>query len=362
MVNFNYSSREVTVKIVYYGPGLCGKTTSLQHIYDTIPGPKKGKMVSLATQTDRTLFFDFLPIELGKIKGLSTKIQLYTVPGQVFYDSTRKLVLKGADGVVFVADSQIDMVQANLDSFENLELNLKGSGLELSKIPHVIQYNKRDLKNIATVKELNESLNKYNAPYFPTSAVTGEGVHEALRAVIKEVLSDISKKYNLEMDEMLLEEKKELHKEKPKKEQSIVSEVSGDDITSEEEVNLSEIPFPEEFSEDLEEIDDNDIDELEEIDSLEEEFDEVKENKQISNSKPKEKENEIEQSLESIEIPENPKRELDLPDIEVFPGTLQHVDGNHYHIPMTIVLNEDIDLDSFKLTLDFNFKKMYKKN
>lgn len=347
MVNFNYSSREVTVKIVYYGPGLCGKTTSLQHIYDTIPQPKKGKMVSLATQTDRTLFFDFLPIELGKIKGLSTKIQLYTVPGQVFYDSTRKLVLKGADGVVFVADSQNDMIQANIDSFENLKLNLQGSGLDLKKTPHVIQFNKRDLKNIASIKQLNESLNRYNAPYFPTSAVTGEGVHEALRAVIKEVLSDIAKKYNLELDEMLFEENQLVKELKEKERIRIVSEVSGDDIASGDSVNLSEIPFPEEFSEDLEEID-----ALDEIEALDE-IDELNE--------PDTREEKFPQSMESIEIPLNPKGELDLPDIEVFPGSLQHVDGNHYHIPMTIVLNEEVDINSLKLTIDLNFKKMLKR-
>jgi len=342
MVNFNYSSREVTVKIVYYGPGLCGKTTSLQHIYDTIPQPKKGKMVSLATQTDRTLFFDFLPIELGKIKGLNTKIQLYTVPGQVFYDSTRKLVLKGADGVVFVADSQTDMMQANVESFENLQLNLKGLGLDLAKLPHVIQYNKRDLKNIAPIEELDKSINKFNAPYFATSAVTGEGVHEALRAAIKLVLSDIANKYNLELDEMLIEEKKQSKQSEDFEAKPSVSEVSEDDLSPDDSVSLSEIPFPEEFSEDLEEIE-----ELEEIA-------EIEENTKIEENVP--------ESLESIEVPESKERELDLPNIEIFPGTVQHVDGNHYHIPMTIVINEDVDLNSLKLTVDLNFKKMMKRD
>ncbi len=170
MVNFNYTSREVTVKIVYYGPGLCGKTTSLQHIYKHIPRSKKGKMVSLATQTDRTLFFDFLPIELGQIKGLNTKIQLYTVPGQVFYDATRKLVLKGADGIVFVADSQKDMLQANIDSFGNLISNLRMLGFELKELPHVMQYNKRDLDNILAVKNLNKEVNQFNVPHLHGSS------------------------------------------------------------------------------------------------------------------------------------------------------------------------------------------------
>jgi signal recognition particle receptor subunit beta len=343
MVNFNYSSREVTVKIVYYGPGLCGKTTSLQHIYDTIPQPKKGKMVSLATQTDRTLFFDFLPIELGKIKGLNTKIQLYTVPGQVFYDSTRKLVLKGADGVVFVADSQTDMMQANIESFENLMLNLQGLGLDLAKLPHVIQYNKRDLKNIAPIDELDKAINKFKAPYFATSAVTGEGVHEALRTVIKLVLSDIANKYNLELDEMLVEEKKQSQQSEDFETKPPVSEVSEDDLSPDDSVSLSEIPFPEEFSEDLEEIE-----ELEELEEIKEET--------------KKEEEPVPASLESVEVPENKERELDLPNIEVFPGTVQHVDGNHYHIPMTIVINEDIDLNSLKLTVDLNFKKMMKRD
>jgi hypothetical protein len=148
MVLFNYATKELTAKVVYYGPGLCGKTTNLQYIYDTLPSQAKGKMLSLATKTDRTLFFDFLPIDLGTIRGMKTKIQLYTVPGQVFYDTTRKLVLKGADGVVFVADSQKAMADANLDSFENLITNLGEQNIKLDSMPHVIQFNKRDMKNI----------------------------------------------------------------------------------------------------------------------------------------------------------------------------------------------------------------------
>src|SRR5512138_3136711 len=141
MVLFNYSTKELTAKVVYYGPGLCGKTTNLQWIHEKLPIKNKGKMLSLATETDRTLFFDFLPIELGAIRGMKTKIQLYTVPGQVFYDATRKLVLKGADGVVFVADSQKEMMDSNLDSWQNFEANLKENGLDIHTIPLVIQYN-----------------------------------------------------------------------------------------------------------------------------------------------------------------------------------------------------------------------------
>src|SRR2546427_12711869 len=152
MVLFNYTTKELTAKIVYYGPGLCGKTTNLQFIYDSLPGHvKKGKMLSLATKTDRTLFFDFLPIDLGEIRGMKTRIQLYTVPGQVFYNETRRLVLKGADGVVFVADSQKQMMEANLDSFRNLDENVRVHSMKLLEMPLVLQYNKRDLPNLAPI-------------------------------------------------------------------------------------------------------------------------------------------------------------------------------------------------------------------
>ncbi len=198
MVLFNYATKELTAKVVYYGPGLCGKTTNLQHIYDTLPGNAKGKMLSLATKTDRTLFFDFLPIDLGTIRGMKTKIQLYTVPGQVFYDTTRKLVLKGADGVVFVADSQEPMVDANIDSFENLITNLKEQNLDIRNMPHVIQFNKRDMKNALPVPDLNERINRFNVPYFEAVAPRGDGVFETLKAISKLVLKNLGKKYGLE--------------------------------------------------------------------------------------------------------------------------------------------------------------------
>lgn len=198
MVLFNYATRELTAKVVYYGPGLCGKTTNLQYIYDTLPGNSKGKMLSLATKTDRTLFFDFLPIDLGSIRGMKTKIQLYTVPGQVFYDTTRKLVLKGADGVVFVADSQSVMLDANIDSFENLITNLREQNLDIENMPHVIQYNKRDMKNIMDVEDLEKEVNKYGMPYFEAVAPEGVGVFETLKGISKLVLNSLSKKYGLE--------------------------------------------------------------------------------------------------------------------------------------------------------------------
>ncbi len=199
MVLFNYSTRELTAKIVYYGPGLCGKTTNLQYIYDSLPdNVKKGKMLSLATKTDRTLFFDFLPIELGMIRGMKTRVQLYTVPGQVFYNSTRKLVLKGADGVVFVADSQSKMLEANGESYKNLEDNLREMGIHIEEIPLVMQFNKRDLPNLASIEEMNTQINRHNAPFYESVATTGIGVEDTLKAITKLVLNNLAAKYRLE--------------------------------------------------------------------------------------------------------------------------------------------------------------------
>jgi hypothetical protein len=195
MVLFNYATKELTAKIVYYGPGLCGKTTNLQFIHQNLPDTVKGKMLSLATKTDRTLFFDFLPLDLGEIRGMKTRVQLYTVPGQVFYNETRKLVLKGVDGVVFVADSQQDMLGPNVESFKNLEDNLKGHGLKLSELPHVIQFNKRDLPKLSDIEELNSAVNKYNAPFYESVATTGIGVKDTLNAITKLVLLHLTKKY-----------------------------------------------------------------------------------------------------------------------------------------------------------------------
>jgi signal recognition particle receptor subunit beta len=199
MVLFNYSTRELTAKIVYYGPGLCGKTTNLQYVYGSLPEDvKKGKMLSLATKTDRTLFFDFLPIDLGTIRGMKTRIQLYTVPGQVFYNSTRKLVLKGADGVVFVADSQSRMAEANIESYRNLEENLREMGIKIDEIPLVMQFNKRDLPNLASVEEMNTRINRHNAPFYESVAMTGIGVEDTLKAITKLVLSKLSTKYSVQ--------------------------------------------------------------------------------------------------------------------------------------------------------------------
>lgn len=184
----NYSSREINCKIVFYGPGLGGKTTNLQYIYDKTNPDTKGKMISLATETERTLFFDFLPLALGTIRGFKTRFHLYTVPGQVFYDASRKLILKGVDGVVFVADSQLERMDANIESVDNLKENLMEQGYDLANIPYVVQYNKRDLDNIATIDELQRSLNPMNVPWFEAVAPEGPGVFETLKAVAKQVL------------------------------------------------------------------------------------------------------------------------------------------------------------------------------
>lgn len=194
MVFFNYSTMQMTAKVVYYGPGLCGKTTNLQYIYGHTATDSRGEMVSLETETDRTLFFDLLPIDVGNIGGFSTRIQLYTVPGQVFYNTTRKLVLKGVDGVVFVADSQRPMIQANIDSFKNLEENLAEMGLALDSIPVVLQYNKRDLPDVLPVDELNRALNPRGLPHFESSAVSGQGVFETLKGISKLTLLSLKKR------------------------------------------------------------------------------------------------------------------------------------------------------------------------
>jgi signal recognition particle receptor subunit beta len=203
MVLFNYATKEITAKIVYYGPGLCGKTTNLQFVYDSLPSNNKSKMLSLATKTDRTLFFDFLPLDLGKIRGMRTKLQLYTVPGQVYYNSTRQLVLKGADGIVFVADSQDHATDANLESLQNLEDNLKRQGVRIREIPLVMQFNKRDLPNALPVPELEAEVNKLGVPHFESVATTGLGVEETLKGVTQLVLQHLIKKYGLEGSEPL---------------------------------------------------------------------------------------------------------------------------------------------------------------
>jgi signal recognition particle receptor subunit beta len=184
----NHLAKEINCKIVYYGPGLCGKTANVQHIFEATRPDAKGKMISLATESDRTLFFDFLPIDLGSIKGYKVRFHLYTVPGQVFYDASRKLVLRGADGIVFVADSQGNRSEANVESVENLALNLAEYGQSLTHVPFVVQYNKRDLADVMTIADMRAQLNPLGVPDFEAAAPKGVGVFETLKGLSRLVL------------------------------------------------------------------------------------------------------------------------------------------------------------------------------
>lgn len=199
MAFFNYVTKEITLKVVYYGPGLSGKTTNLQHLYSVLDPSSRGKFISLATESDRTLFFDFLPVELGKIKDFSVRFQLYTVPGQIRYNATRKLVLKGADAVVFVADSQRDLKEQNLESLANMRENLLSNNVNPDEIPVVIQYNKRDLPHVLPIEELRSDLNKKDYQDIEAVAVDGKGVEETFRLVTKILLKDIIKKHKVEI-------------------------------------------------------------------------------------------------------------------------------------------------------------------
>ena len=190
----NYAAREINVKIVFYGPGLGGKTTNLQYIYERSSPQQKGKLISLATETDRTLFFDFLPLDLGSVRGFKTRFHLYTVPGQVFYDASRKLILKGVDGVVFVADSQEARMDANSESLRNLDENLRENGFDLRTIPYVLQLNKRDLPSAVPVDEMYRVLNLKSEPTFEAIATQGMGVFETLKAVAKQVLYELRRR------------------------------------------------------------------------------------------------------------------------------------------------------------------------
>lgn len=194
MASINYALKEISCKIVYYGPGMCGKTTNLQFIHQRTMQEKRGNMVSLATPGERTLFFDFLPLEASQIHGFRTKFQLYTVPGQVMYNSTRKLVLRGADGIIFVCDSQWEKMRGNLESFHNLISNLSSYGYSLESTPYVVQYNKRDLPNIAPIEYMQYVVNPRQVPSFESIAIHGNGVFESLNAACTMVLAHLSQK------------------------------------------------------------------------------------------------------------------------------------------------------------------------
>lgn len=192
----NYHTKEINCKIVYYGPGIGGKTTNIQYIYQKTAASQKGNMVNLSTENERTLFFDFLPLDLGEIRGFKTRFHLYTVPGQVFYEASRKLILRGVDGVIFVADSQVERMEANIDSYRDLEKNLKEQGYDLEKLPFVMQWNKRDLPNISSVKDLSEKLNPRKVPEFEAVATRGVGVFETLKMLSKQVLLNLKGGFN----------------------------------------------------------------------------------------------------------------------------------------------------------------------
>lgn len=199
MAFFNYVTKEITLKVVYYGPGLSGKTTNLQYLYSVLDPSQKGKFISLSTESDRTLFFDFLPVDLGKIRDFSLRFQLYTVPGQIRYNATRRLVLKGADAVVFVADSQKEMREQNIESLNNMKENLISNNIDPDSIPVVLQYNKRDLPNLLSINDLNRDLNKKGYPYLEAEALNGKGVKETFELITRLLLKDISKKHKIDI-------------------------------------------------------------------------------------------------------------------------------------------------------------------
>jgi signal recognition particle receptor subunit beta len=200
MALFNYTAKEITLKVVYYGPGFSGKTTNLQHLHSILPTDTRGKLISLTTEADRTLFFDFLPVDLGKIKDFNIKFQLYTVPGQVRYNATRRLVLKGADAVVFVADSQKEMVDQNIESLNNMRENLTVNNIDPDDTPIVFQYNKRDIQGVRSVDDLNSDLNKDSAPYFEAVAAEGKGVQQTFDEIKDRLIQHISKKHKVDIE------------------------------------------------------------------------------------------------------------------------------------------------------------------
>ncbi len=280
MAFVNYNNKEITAKIVYYGPALSGKTTCLRYIFNNDEVENKGKLITLDTDGDRTLFFDFLPLEFGKLGNYSIKIQLYTVPGQVAYDTTRKLVLQGADGVVFVADSQVVMREQNSESYTNLKKNLKLNNLQFDKMPLIFQFNKRDLKEILPIASLNKDMNSDNKPFFPTVATSGENVLEGLHAIIKLVILHLKNQLSIfQKDKTVMFSREEVTSSTPKPEKKEVDfkdliEVSPHGDTEEEEV--FELSSPVIDAEDsLKPMGDEDIFNLEELQEIREDKSEI---------------------------------------------------------------------------------------
>jgi signal recognition particle receptor subunit beta len=348
MAFVNYNNKEITAKIVYYGPALSGKTTCLRYIFNSDEVENKGKLITLDTDGDRTLFFDFLPMEIGKLGNYSIKIQLYTVPGQVAYDTTRKLVLQGADGVVFVADSQMVIREQNTESFTNLKKNLKLNNLQFDKMPLIFQFNKRDLKEILPIPSLNKDLNPDNKPFFPTVATTGENVLEGLHAIIKLVIVHLKNQLSIfQKDKTVMFSREEITSSTPKHEEKkvvlkdLAEEVPAADTEEEEVFELSSPMVDAEDS--LKPLGDDDIFNLEEfqeakddksgIDIPEIEFDEEEQKDTDSNRRVASKN----RDEETGERPPLAAQTIDLPiTLEIPDGP----DGTQIHLNLKITLKK----------------------
>lgn len=261
MAFFNYVTKEITLKVVYYGPGLSGKTTNLQHLYSILDPSQKGKFISLSTESDRTLFFDFLPVDLGKIRDFNLRFQLYTVPGQIRYNATRKLVLKGADAVVFVADSQKEMREQNIESLNNMRENLISNNIDPDSIPVVLQYNKRDLPNLLSIDDLNSDLNKKGYPYIEAEALNGKGVKETFDLITRLLLKDIVKKHKVEISApketiaIKVPEKERFEERSVLHEEEIVEPIEEEKVSEERTVAAATPDYKEEFAKLTESLD-----------------------------------------------------------------------------------------------------------
>ena len=356
MALINYPLKEMTIKIVYYGPGLSGKTTSLKYIYENLPEDKKGKIVTLSTEGDRTFFFDFLPISTGKIGNFNTRIQLYTVPGQVFYENTRRMVLQGTDGAIFVADSQEVAMDANKESLNSLFKNLKVNNIDVNSIPIVMAYNKRDLANILPVSLLNTELNSNNYPYFETSAITGQGIMETLETAIKLTLKSVRKRYKFQAtehrDETVVFDKEALIEEENK-----INKMGIMDSSGTEDENIHEEATIE-------------IDEVEEIAPIDEEIDlnvddiTLEEYKEEGKKKGEEEEEEEEIDLLNGEedlIPMNDITELSDKFVEetenIFDEDSSDIEKKEKKDNSDIIFGEDSELEKMiKVTLGKDIK------
>lgn len=326
MAYVNYTNREINAKIVYYGPGLSGKTTNILYIHKKLNPESRGKLVSLATQTDRTLFFDFLPVNVGEIGNFKVRIHLYTVPGQIFYNTTRKMVLKGVDGVVFVADSQKQMLEDNIESLNNLEENLKEYGKSINEIPIVIQYNKRDLPDAMDLEELHRHLNRYKAPFFTAVATQGQGVLETLTGICKLVINKLKKTAGI------LETEKDTFEDE-------IGKIGGDSKKIEKKILL-----PEDYSDEalkmLDVLATQDISAMNKIEEVQDEIETIEDDISILEEKAKELANTGEeiQVEEDIIMKEKPDEELGKEeDIIIIETESIGVQGNLIELPLKIM-------------------------